>query len=122
NADENCTPQRFRSQWTDTDFCNTSIDFDTVLSGGPPRDGIPAVDFPNMDSVTDASEWLVEQSPVIAVEIEGEARAYPQAILMWHEIANDEIAGVPIAVTFCPLCNSSIVFDRRLNDQELTFG
>lgn len=122
NADENCTPQRFRSQWSNTDFCNTSIDFDTILSGGPPRDGIPAVDFPNMDSVADASEWLVEQSPVIAVEIEGEARAYPQAILMWHEIANDEIAGVPIAVTFCPLCNSSIVFDRRLNDQELTFG
>lgn len=122
NADENCIPQRFRSQWSDTDFCNASIDFDSVLSGGPPRDGIPAVDFPNMQSVADASAWLVEQSPVIAVEIEGEARAYPQAILMWHEIANDEIAGVPIAVTFCPLCNSSIVFDRRLNEQELTFG
>ena len=122
NAEENCTPQRFRSQWSNTDFCNTSIEFDTVLSGGPPRDGIPAVDFPNMESVDEAREWLVEQSPVIAVEIDGEARAYPQAILMWHEIANDEIAGVPIAVTFCPLCNSSIVFDRRLNDLELTLG
>ena len=120
--DENCTPSRFRSQWSATDFCNTSIDFDTVLSGGPPRDGIPAIDNPAMETVAEAQEWLVEQSPVIAVEIDGEARAYPQSILMWHEIANDEIAGVPVAVTFCPLCNSSIVFDRRVNEQVLTFG
>lgn len=120
--EDNCTPNRFRSQWPDTDFCNASIDFDTVLSGGPPRDGIPAVDNPAMETVQEAQQWLVEQSPVIAVEIDGEARAYPQAILMWHEIANDEIAGVPVAVTFCPLCNSSIIFDRRFDGQVLTFG
>lgn len=119
---ENCTPRRFASQWGNTDFCNTSIDFDSVLSGGPPRDGIPAVDNPAMETVDEAREWLVEQSPVISIEIDGDARAYPQAILMWHEIANDEVGGVPVSVTFCPLCNSSIVFDRRFNDMILTFG
>lgn len=122
NSADNCTPSRFQSQWGNTDFCNSSIDFDTVISGGPPRDGIPAVDNPLMETVDEAQRWLVEQSPVIAVEIDGEARAYPQAILMWHEIANDEIADVPVAVTFCPLCNSSLVFDRRFDGQVLTFG
>lgn len=122
DSGENCTPSRFSSQWSNTDFCNSSIEFDTVLSGGPPRDGIPAIDNPVMETVAEAQEWLVEQSPVISVEIDGEARAYPQAILMWHEIANDELGGVPVAVTFCPLCNSSIVFDRRHGEQILTFG
>lgn len=122
NADENCVPQRFRGQWSSTDFCNISIDLTSVISGGPPRDGIRAIDDPVMETVAEASVWLVEQSPVIAIEIDGEARAYPQAILMRHEIANDEIAGIPVAVTFCPLCNSSIVFERDHNGQVLTFG
>ena len=65
-----------------------------------------------MESVESAREWLVDRSPVIALEIEDQARAYPLAILMWHEIANDEIAGVPVTVTFCPLCNSSVTFDQ----------
>lgn len=119
---DNCTPGRFQSQWPETDFCNTSIDFDSVISGGPPKDGIPAVTNPDMESVETASAWLSERSPVIALEIEGEARAYPQAILMWHEIANDVIQDVPVAVTFCPLCNSSIVFDRRVDGETLEFG
>lgn len=118
---ENCTPSRFIS-WAITDFCNTSISFDEIISGGPPKDGIPAVTNPRMESVEEASDWLVAQSPIIAVEIDGEARAYPQALLIWHEIANDVIADVPISVTFCPLCNSSIVFDRRVNDEVLEFG
>jgi hypothetical protein len=119
---ENCTPRRFESQWANTDFCNTAISFDEIISGGPPKDGIPAITNPVMEDVATASTWLVEQSPVIVVELEGEARAYPQALLIWHEIANDEIAGVPIAITFCPLCNSSIVFDRRVDGEILEFG
>lgn len=118
---ENCVPDSYSPTWDNTDFCNISIDLSEVLRGQV-RDGIPAVDNPEMDSVEEAQSWLVEQSPVIVVEIDGEARAYPQSILMWHEIANDEIAGIPIAVTFCPLCNSSIVFDRRVNGEVLTFG
>lgn len=116
-----CAPQRFVNSWSNTDFCNASIDFSEVLVGQV-RDGIPAVDNPAMETVAEAETWLVAQSPVIAIEIDGEARAYPQAILMWHEIANDEIAGIPVAVTFCPLCNSSLVFDRRVGDDLLTFG
>ena len=122
SAEENCAPSRFARAWPNTDFCNTSIDLDEVFSGGVGRDGIPAVTDPNMETIAEASTWLVDQSPVIAFEIDGEARAYPQAILMWHEIANDVVGEVPVAVTFCPLCNSSIVFDRRVGDDVLEFG
>lgn len=122
NNSENCTPSQFAFQWPDTDFCNISIDLAEIISGGPPKDGIRAIDSPKMETVEEANTWLVERSPVIVVEIAGEARAYPQAILMWHEITNDEIRGVPIAVTFCPLCNSSIVFERRVGGDVLDFG
>ena len=73
-------------------------------------------------SIDAASSWLQSQSPVIALTLNGEAKAYPLAILVWHEIANDEVGGVPVAVTFCPLCNSALVFDRRVGNQTLTFG
>ena len=117
-----CRPNNINTSNWSTDFCNGDLDFGEVLSGGPAKDGIRSLENPSMESIDDASKWLVDRSPVIAVEIEGEARAYPQAILMWHEIANDEIAGVPIAVTFCPLCNSSITYDRRVGDAVLDFG
>lgn len=117
-----CRPGNLNvANWT-TDFCNGDVDFNDFLSGGPPKDGIPAVTDPALESIEAAGEWLADRSPVIAVEIDGEARAYPQAVLMWHEIANDEIAGVPIAVTFCPLCNSSITYDRRVDGAVLDFG
>jgi hypothetical protein len=118
---QSCTPPYVQNIWK-TDFCTASVSLDEIMSGGPGKDGIPALTDPAMQSIDDASAWLVDQSPVIAVEIEGEARAYPQAILMWHEIANDVIADVPVSVTFCPLCNSSIVFDRRVNGDVLEFG
>jgi hypothetical protein len=117
-----CSPRNLNTRNWSTDFCNGDVDFEDFLSGGPPKDGIPSVANPDMESIAAAGEWLVDRSPVIAVEIDGEARAYPQAVLMWHEIANDEIAGVPIAVTFCPLCNSSITYDRRLDGEVLDFG
>lgn len=121
SAQDDCTSP-FSRQWPMTDFCNTSIDLDEIISGGPPKDGIPAVTNPALESIEEANAWLGERAPVIVVEIDGEARAYPHAILIWHEIANDEIADVPIAVTFCPLCNSSIVFDRRVDGDVLEFG
>ena len=92
------------------------------MSGGPPRDGIPAVDNPRHVTVEEASGWLDPGEPVIAVELGGEVRAYPLQILIWHEIANDELGGMPISVTFCPLCNSAIVFDRRFGGDVLDFG
>ena len=105
-----------------TDFETRTIDWSEIMSGGPPRDGIPAVDEPRYATAAEAGEWLDPDEPVIAVELGGKARAYPLQILIWHEIANDVLAGAPIAVTFCPLCNSAIVFDRRLDGEVLDFG
>lgn len=108
--------------WERTDFCQTSISFDEVLSGGVPPNGIPSIDAPVYESIAQASEWLVEQSPVIAVTVNGESRAYPLAILTWHEIVNTALGDTPISVTFCPLCNSALVFERTLDGQVLDFG
>ena len=121
-AQDDCRPGNLNVNNWSTDFCSGQVDFLDFLSGGPPKDGIPAITDPRMESIEEAAAWLSDRSPVIAVEIEGEARAYPQAVLMWHEIANDEIGGQPIAVTFCPLCNSSITYDRRVNGETLDFG
>lgn len=120
--EESCDPGFPVSDWSLTDFCKHGVDYEEIISGGVRKDGIPALDQPKMESVAQAAEWLNPQSPVIAVEIDGQARAYPQALLIWHEIANDELAGVPITITFCPLCNSSIVFDGRVGDEILSFG
>ena len=92
------------------------------LSGGPPKDGIPAIDEPSYVSIEKADEWLEPQEPVILLEIANEARAYPLQILMWHEIANDTLGDVPVVVTFCPLCNTAIAFDRRIDGQATSFG
>ncbi|MCY4021397.1 MAG: DUF3179 domain-containing protein [Chloroflexi bacterium] len=119
---EGCNPRHLRTVNWSTDFCNSIVDFEEILVGNPTKDGIPSLTDPDMETVSQAAAWLSDRSPVIAVEIDGDARAYPQAILMWHEIANVEIAGIPIAVTFCPLCNSSITFDRRVAGDVLDFG
>ena len=106
----------------DTDFTLHSVAFDEIMSGGPPRDGIPPLDSPSFVSPDDADAWLANREPVISFELNGEAKAYPLQILTWHEIVNDEVGGVPVIVTFCPLCNSAIVFDRRLDGVVLDFG
>jgi len=113
-------------EWPMTDFSKTDVDFQEILSGGVQKDQIPAIDNPQFISVADATH-LTSTEPVIGVVIDGEARAYPLQVLMWHEIVNDQIGDVPIAVTFCPLCNASIVFDRRIKhpekgDMVLDFG
>ncbi len=105
-----------------TNTAKRSIDLNEIMSGGPPKDGIPAIDRPVFVSVVEARSWVGDKEPVIAVELAGEARAYPLQILIWHEIVNDEIKSIPVAVTFCPLCYSALAFDRRLNDVTLSFG
>jgi hypothetical protein len=104
----------------------TLIDLDEIISGGPPPDGIPPIDDPVYESIDDASDWLQPTSPVMVVDIEGDARAFPLAILTWHEIVNDDIGGVPLTVTYCPLCNSALVFDRTVEGPDgvevLDFG
>ncbi len=105
-----------------TDFAKHCVPLSEIASGGPPRDGIPPLDRPRFYAAARAEPWLRPQEPVIAVTEGDTARAYPLQILIWHEIVNDTIAGRPIVVTFCPLCNTSLVFDRRVAGRELTFG
>ncbi len=105
-----------------TDFSRHTVPYSEILSGGPPKDGIPAIDTPDYVSVAEAAAWLGDQEPVILLRIDDKARAYPLQILTWHEIVNDTLNGIPVIVTFCPLCNTAIAFDRRLDDRVLDFG
>jgi hypothetical protein len=112
----------FSKEGWGTDFARYSVPLSEFASGGPGRDGIPPVDEPRFVSVAAAARLLDDREPVLAVEVAGRARAYPHEILVWHEIVNDTLAGRPIAVSYCPLCNSSLVFDRRVVGRTLTFG
>lgn len=105
-----------------TDFTIASVDLSLFQGGGPPKDGITPVDAPRYESIEAALEWMAPKSPVISLVIGGSARAYPLAILIWHEIANDTLGGVPVLVTFCPLCNTALVFERTLDGTVLDFG
>lgn len=105
-----------------TDFTKASVNLGEFFAGGPPRDGIPAIDAPRYESIADGRRWLSDKSPVIALAIGQEARAYPLAVLMWHEIVNDTLGDVPVVVTFCPLCNTALVFDREINGLVHDFG
>ena len=105
-----------------TDFTKHSVPYSEILSGGPPRDGIPAIDDPRFVSVEEAESWLEPREPVILFRIGNDVRAYPIQIVMWHEIVNDTVGGVPVVVTFCPLCNTVIAFERTVEGRELTFG
>ncbi|MGH3443405.1 MAG: DUF3179 domain-containing protein [Nitriliruptorales bacterium] len=106
----------------DPTFPDPLVDPADVISGGPSPDGIPPIDEPTFVSVEAADEWLEDQEPVVVLELEGDARAYPIQILMWHEIVNDTVAGTPVTVTYCPLCNTAVSYKRVVNGAETTFG
>ncbi len=116
-------PNFWVHEWPNTDFETTSVEsWVEILSGGPPKDGIPALSDPEFLAVAEETR-LGDREPVITLEIEGAVpRAYPIRYLTWHEIVNDEVGGIPVAVTFCPLCNSGITFDRRTEAGVLEFG
>lgn len=108
-----------------TDWSKRSIDLSELIRGlgaADPRDRIPPLDDPQFETTDQAAEWLDEREPVAVLEMGGEARAYPLRILTWHEIVNDQVGETPVAVTFCPLCNSAVGFDRRVGGQTLRFG
>jgi hypothetical protein len=105
-----------------TDFSKHSVPFTEIFSGGPPRDGIPPIDDPGFVTIEDAANWVVDREPVVSFELNGISRAYPLQILMWHEIVNDVVGGEPVSVTFCPLCNTAIVFERTLDGVVYDFG
>lgn len=105
-----------------TDFSRHIVPYSEILSGGPPKDGIPAIDQPVFMPVAEADGWLEPVEPVVLVEAGQEARAYPLQILIWHEIVNDTLGDLPLAITFCPLCNTAIAFKREFAGQVLDFG
>lgn len=111
-----------KSAWPNTNFENAIVSLDEIMSGGPPKDGIPSIDEPKFDSVEQARTWLEAREPIILVRLNEEARAYPLQLLIYHEIINDQIGDTPVSVTFCPLCNSSVIFDRRHKGKVLDFG
>lgn len=114
-------PGSWMQQWPETDFSQVSVPLQEILPGGPGKDGIPSIDNPVFLPVGEV-ENLDDDEAVIGLTINGDARAYPLRILMWHEIVNDQVGGVPVTITYCPLCNTSIVFERTLSGQVLSFG
>lgn len=115
-------PARWAAEWPDTDFARAAVPFDEILSGGPPKDGIPSIDDPQFLRAADDSR-LDGREPVLVYDPpDAPARAYPIRYLTWHEIVNDVVAGRPVAVTFCPLCNTAMVFDRVVDGRTLAFG
>ena len=114
-------PAAAQESWR-TDFTRHTVPLDEITSGGPPKDGIPAIDHPRFVSVRQADRWLGDREPVAVVRIGTTARIYPLQVLIWHEIVNDEVGGIPVSVTFCPLCNTTLAFDRRFDGKVLDFG
>jgi hypothetical protein len=106
----------------ETNLEKRAVDLDEIRSGGPPKDGIPSIDEPQFVSPSRAERWLGPKEPVMSLVVDEQARAYPLQILIFHEIANDRVGGVPVAATFCPLCYTAIVFDRRVDGRTLEFG
>lgn len=105
-----------------TEFSRATISFADVISGGPPKDGIPAIDEPSFVSLGEGREWIEDEESVFLLEAGGETKIYPVQVLMWHEIVNDEVGGVPVTVTYCPLCNTGVTFLRRYDGEILDFG
>jgi hypothetical protein len=120
-SDVESTPSALSLKLDDPLLPAPLVDPSRVVSGGPPPDGIPPVDEPRFLATDDVS-WLTDDEPVIALSIGDEHRAYPVQVMVWHEIVNDTVEGRPVSVTYCPLCNSALAFDRRLGDRLLTFG
>ncbi|MFC3614941.1 DUF3179 domain-containing protein [Lutimaribacter marinistellae] len=116
-------PAAWSREFPKTDFSQSSIaEWSEIRSGGPPRDGIPALSSPDFVPASQDAK-LDEREPVITLDMDGApARAYPIRYLLWHEIVNDSVSGIPVAVTYCPLCNSALSFDRRTAAGVLEFG
>lgn len=120
-ADRDPRIESWKQAWPKTDFSKTAVDTREIRDVIR-RDGIPAIHEPQYTTVMRAAAGLKPREPVVSININGDARAYPIRILTWHEIANDTVGGVPVAVTYCPLCNSAIVFDRRVAGRILSFA
>jgi len=112
--------RRWMMDWPATDFSRYAVPLGEIRPAGTGRDGIPSIDSPRFAAAAEAR--VPPQEPVLSVVIGGDARAYPLRILIWHEVVNDVVGGVPIAVTFGPLCHAALVYDRRVGTHTLEFG
>jgi hypothetical protein len=97
------------------------IPVNEILLGGPPRDGIPAINRPKFEQA-DTVDWLSDDDRVLGLVVDGHAKAYPIKILDWHEIVNDSVGSQHFAVTYCPLCGTGVVFAANIADTALVFG
>lgn len=104
------------------EFPEPLVDPTAIISGGPPPDGIPPIEEPVFVDVVDAGGLFEPAEAVVALEIDGDARAYPVQIMIWHEIVNDTVGGVPVSITYCPLCNSAVSYRREIRGVQTTFG
>lgn len=103
-------------------FPDILVPRDSIVSGGPPPDGIASIDDPSFADVEVASSELAFDEPVLLFQLGAVERVYPVRYMLWHEIVNDVVGGVPVTITYCPLCNSAVAVDRRLEDLVLDFG
>ena len=115
-------PREWRKAWPNTDFSRHVVPYSEIVSGGPARDGIPPIDAPAFAPVDRLPDPPPDNMPLMGIEIGGDARAYPLGILIWHEIVNDTVGGVPVTITYCPLCNSGVAFERRVRGSVTSFG
>jgi hypothetical protein len=117
---ERASPQ-VRSPFNGFDLTRATVPVSMILSGGPDRDGIPAIDRPRFVT-PETADYLRTDDVVISLTLDGVTRAYPLRILVWHEIVNDVLGKHPVAVTYCPLCGTAMVFRRELKGRTLSFG
>ncbi len=113
-------PSYIRRGWR-TDFSRLIVPAGEIVAAGKPRDGIMAIDAPRFAAAADAGD-ILDDEPVVVVELAGDARAYPLGVLMRREVVNDVVGGIAVAVTYCPLCNSAVAFRRVVDGRTLDFG
>jgi len=104
------------------DYEGAKVDPVKLLRGCPTKDCIPSIDEPEFETLAEAEGWLNDEDRVFGLVYKGVERAYPQRILNWHEIVNDEVAGDPVAISFCPLCGTAVAFIREVDGKEAQFG
>lgn len=122
SGEEAASSSRETKQIMVTDGVKHSIPLEEILSGGPPKDGIPSIDDPKFVPVAEASVWLGDSEPGIAFSRGSTHRFYPYQILVWHEIVNDTVEGERILVSYCPLCLTGFVSDPQVLDERVEFG
>src|SRR5262249_20775526 len=112
-------PFSWRAAWPRTGFSQDTVPLEEIRSGSPRKEGIRSIDMPasrrlNGGATSGWATRIGNGEPVISLAIRGDARAYPLSVLIWHEIVNDVVGDTPVTVTYCPLCNASLVFQRRV--------